>query len=134
MLKFGGKRPQNLGITDGGLHPCPDTPNCVCSAAPGPAHVAPLEFEGSAKDGLEKLAQVLSSMRGCEITAREGNYLHAEFRTAWLGFIDDFEALFEEDQPRGRLEIRSASRMGHSDLGVNRKRIERIRTQFNRKP
>lgn len=122
--------PDNLGATDGKLSPCPDKPNCVCSTDSTEAHqIAPLAFADSADQARERLLAILEQFPGCSIVQSEGNYLRAEFRTRWLRFVDDVEFLIDPRQ--NVIQVRSASRVGYSDLGTNRRRIEAIRQQFN---
>ncbi len=138
MIGFSGKRPSTIGPKAGLLRPCPGTPNCVCSHDQGRDGIPPLTFTDSKEAALQRLEKVLLSMDGCRLITRSDKYLHAEFRTRWLGFVDDFEAVIQvapaESTAMGELHVRSASRLGHSDFGVNRKRVERIRTQFNQNP
>ncbi|MEO8381274.1 MAG: DUF1499 domain-containing protein [Acidobacteriota bacterium] len=111
------------------LPPCPKTPNCVSTQATSGVHaIAPIPYRGTAEEALTRLAAVVASMRGATIVERGAGSLRAEFRTRLFRFVDD--VLFEIDAERKTLEFRSASRIGHSDLGVNRKRMELIRSRF----
>lgn len=115
-----GEPPPNIGVQDGRLAPCPDSPNCVSSFATDEQHgVAPLDAT------LDRVQQVLLGMERTNIVAFEGDYLYAEFTSRLLGFVDDVEFLY--DPAVGVTHVRSASRLGYSDLGANRKRIEDIR-------
>lgn len=130
MIKLRGKRPANLGVRDGKLAPCPNKPNCVSSQAPeGDAHrIEPLSFEGEPKAAWSRLAKVIEAQPRVEIVKRTDDYLYAEFNSALLGYVDDVEFWLP---PNGkRIHVRSASRLGYSDLGVNRKRVEAIRAAF----
>ncbi len=71
-------------------------------------------------------------MKGSRITEEKPGYLHAEFRSALFGFVDDVE--FRMDEAHGRIDVRSASRTGYYDFGVNRRRVEEIRKRFARGP
>lgn len=123
------KAPDNLGITDGRLAPCPETQNCVSSQATDEAHkIAPLKTSGSAEVVMVDLANTIESMFGAKIIKIEGNYLHAEFTTRIMRFVDDVECYYHEDT--GIIDIRSASRIGYSDLNANRKRVEELREKF----
>lgn len=126
-LRFPGL-PANLGIRDGRLAPCPASPNCVSSFEEGPKRVEPLGFEGTAEAAMTRLAERVRDMRGASIVTRERSYLHAEFRTPILGFVDDVEFLLDADSRR--IHVRSASRRGYSDLGTNRERVEELRSRF----
>lgn len=123
------KRPENLGLVDGHLRPCPDSPNCVCTEATDAGHkIAPLVFEGSPADAMVRLKRVVEQMPRTKIVSENGNYLHAEFTSLIFRFVDDVEFVVEPD--RKRIQFRSASRTGYSDLGANRKRMEMIRRAF----
>lgn len=127
---FAGKRPQNLGVKDGKLTPCPGTPNCVNSQSDNlQSKIAPLSFESSSQEAMAKLKQAVENMERTRIIEESPNYLYAEFQTKLMGFVDDVE--FYCDEGANVIHVRSASRLGKSDLGVNRKRVEDIRAQFN---
>ena len=128
MLKFPGKRPTNLGVRDGKLAPCPSSPNCVSSLATDAAHaIEPLPADGA--DAMANLRRVIEAMPRTRIVTAEGDYLYAEFESALLGFVDDVEFQKAGDV----IHVRSASRLGYSDLGVNRTRIEEIRAAFEQR-
>lgn len=125
-----GKRPTNLGLHDGKLQKCPDKPNCVVSQDADEAHkIEPITYTESRKEALRKLREVINSEDRVEIIENKDNYIRAEFKTAIFRFVDDVEFYFPDDPV---IHVRSASRLGHSDLGLNRKRIERIRNRFNK--
>jgi uncharacterized protein (DUF1499 family) len=112
------------------LAPCPKTPNCVSSINPmDEHHVPPLSYTGDKAIAYLKLVDLIASYQRSRIVAKEDNYLKAEFRSAILRFVDDVEFLFSTDQLV--IEVRSASRVGSYDFGVNRKRIEDIRKRWN---
>jgi len=112
------------------LPDCPDKPNCVSSQASDPAHwTDPLTYTGSAGDALQRLRSVLTAEKRVTFVKEEKNYLHIEVRSLIFRFVDDVEFLLD---PAHRLiHVRSASRAGYSDLGVNRRRVERIRQAFS---
>jgi len=121
--------PPNLGPREGRLAPCGKAPNCVCSHAGDPPHaIAPLEFSGTAAQAFERLERLIASLPRTRIVTRTGNYLHVDFTTPLLRFTDDVEFLLDEQA--GVIHVRSASRIGHSDLGTNRRRVEAIRERF----
>jgi uncharacterized protein (DUF1499 family) len=122
------------GTGDNGiLTPCPSSPNCVSSVDPKPARrVAPILFTGDSASGWSRLHKVIAEMKGARIAKKESGYLHAEFRSASFGFVDDVE--FRMDEAAGRIDVRSASRTGYYDFGVNRRRVEAIRAQIAREP
>ncbi|MEX2132317.1 MAG: DUF1499 domain-containing protein [Pseudohongiellaceae bacterium] len=119
-----GEPPQNIGNLDGRLVGCPDSPNCVCSFEDRESHyIAPLQAN------LDQVESVLLNLDAANIVKAEPNYLYAEFTSRIMGFVDDVEFLF--DPVAGVTHVRSASRLGHSDMGVNRNRIESIRTALS---
>lgn len=131
MGLFSGKRPDTLGAREGRLAPCPGTPNCVSSqAAPGDAghHIAPLFFTGPPAAAWTALLDVLRQTERCAVIRQDAGYLHAEFTSRLMGYVDDVEMLM--DEKASVIHVRSASRLGSSDFGVNRKRIEAIRASL----
>jgi uncharacterized protein (DUF1499 family) len=127
---FSGRRPADLGVRDGRLKPAPSTPNAVTSQAPAgdSHHIEPLRYRGARDAVLPALAAIVRSMPRTAIVAQTSDYLHAEFTTALMGYVDDVEfALLAEP---GVVHVRSASRLGASDFGVNRKRVEAIRSEM----
>jgi uncharacterized protein (DUF1499 family) len=134
---FSGRRPDGLGVRDGRLAPCPTSPNCVSSQMPADDvehHVEALAFPDAAKgDPRAAWAMLERAVRGLERTTivdLRDDYLHAEVASALMGFIDDLECLL--DAASGKIQVRSASRVGYSDLGVNRKRVESLRAALAR--
>ena len=127
---FAGKRPNNLGVRDGKLAPCPNTPNCVSSQSADAGHkIEPLTYTSSPGEAFAKLEQVIKSQpRTKIITSSPNYYLYVEFTSAIMGFVDDVEFYLDADAKL--IHVRSASRLGQSDLGVNRKRIETIRAKL----
>ena len=129
LLPCCGKRPERLGVVDGKLAPCPSSPNCVSSQSQdGDHHVKPFEYAGSLIQAKEKLLEVIRAMDRVKITTVEDDYVHAEFTSRIFRFVDDVEFYFDRDQ--NVIHVRSASRVGYSDLGANRKRVEKIRRAF----
>ena len=121
--------PDNLGLKNQMLSPCPGTPNCVSSQEKNSQHrIQPITFEGSLELAKEKLHRVINSMRGTRIISQEDVYWHVEFTSQLLRFIDDLEFNFDESQ--SLIHVRSASRQGYWDFGVNRRRVETIRSKF----
>jgi uncharacterized protein (DUF1499 family) len=119
-----------IGVTGDKLRPCPDSPNCVSSQSSDPRHaIAPIRYEGTAEEGRELLIDVVSGMKRSRIVICEKLYLHAEFTSAFFRFVDDVEFLL--DDRKKLINVRSASRVGYSDFGVNRKRVEEIRRRFD---
>ena len=123
-------RPSGLGLSRGKLSPCPASPNCVCSEVSDEPHsVAPLEFKGTPPEAEKKLRQAVLGMRNTTLIEAKNGYLSAEFRSTFFRFVDDVEFSIEPEAKR--IQVRSASRVGRSDLGVNRRRIEEIRRRFS---
>ena len=133
---LGGQRPE-LGVVDGRLQPPSPTPNSVSSQThlhpghPQAAYAAveplPLKADGAA-ESLRVLTGVLQAMPGVTVVEQKDNYVRAQAQTRWLKFIDDLE--FWIDPQDARIEVRSASRMGRKDFGVNRQRLEAIRAAY----
>lgn len=118
-----------LGATNGQLAECLDRPNCVSSTSSRAEQSMPaIELSGSSADAIKQLIDIVRSMPGSRVVTSDEHYLHAEFRSRFLGFIDDVEFLV--DEANGVIQFRSASRVGYSDLGVNRKRMAAIRQRF----
>ena len=131
MSRYNNQRPTDLGIKNGGLKPCPDTPNCVCTQAQASdkRHFAePIPFVGSARDAIQKMANIIQSQKRTRIVTQTDTYLHAEFTIALFGFVDDVE--FWADETTHLMHFRSASRMGKYDLEVNRNRMRKLRKKF----
>ncbi len=119
-----------LGVTNGHLMECPHTPNCVNSQAKEDEHlIQPILFIGTSKEVQTRLLKILNEWTHAQIIVIQANYIRAEFVSKVFRFIDDVEFYFPEtEEPKTTIHIRSASRVGHSDFGVNRKRIEQIRS------
>jgi len=127
MFKFPGKRPTNLGVRDGKLAPCPTSPNCVCSQGADGGHaIDPIGIQGDPATAIPRLRRILESMPRTQIIEEKPDYLRAEFTSQLLGFVDDVELYCDGKV----IQVRSASRLGYSDLGVNRKRVEEIRRAY----
>ncbi|MDA0225084.1 MAG: DUF1499 domain-containing protein [Proteobacteria bacterium] len=125
---FSGKRPNNLGVVEGQLRPCHRSPNCVSSQAlpTDETHaIAPIAFAGSQIEAMAAARAALAGLSGARVIREEGAYLYAEVRSRLLGFVDDVELVF--DAPAGQFHVRSASRLGRRDFGVNRARVEKLR-------
>lgn len=118
-----GEPPQNIGIRDGRLVACPESPNCVSSYESSEQHSI------SAIDAnLNQIQQILLTMDGVNIVEQSSNYLYAQFTSSLMGYVDDVEFLY--DAASNTTHVRSASRLGYSDMGANRKRVEAIRAQL----
>ena len=125
-----GDRPAGLGPQQDGLAPCPSTPNCVSSQADDADHrVEPLRFEGAPETALRRLERIIEALPRARVVSRGKDYMHAEFRSRVFGFVDDVEFLLAPAD--GLIHVRSASRVGYSDLGVNRERVAELRRRFD---
>lgn len=128
-----GARPAVLGVRDGRLAPCPSSSNCVSSLAADQTHrIAPFPLSGSAAAAIGRLASIVRSLPRTSVVTATETYLHAEFASAVFRFVDDVE--FFADESARVIHVRSAARVGSSDLGVNRKRIEMIRARWGEAP
>lgn len=121
LIGCAGDRPTTLGAQNNTLAGCPDSPNCVCSFETRESHgIAALQ------GNLDDVRSALSQMPRVQIIREEGNYLYAEFTSSLMGYVDDVEFLAAPEQ--NIVHVRSASRLGYSDMGVNRARVETIRS------
>ena len=124
---FDWRRPGNLGVRDGRLAPCRRTPNCVSSQA-DPSdrehYIAPLGAT------IAQVRDVVESLPRTRVISSNASYLHAEFRSKLLGYVDDVEFFFDGKET----QVRSASRLGRRDFGVNRARVEQIRRLVTPRP
>ena len=129
MFGCSGTRPADLGINAGRLRPCPGTPNCVSSEAGTPQDkvVETFPAPGGASD-MKRLEALLSAWPRTEVITAKADYLHAESTSRIMRFVDDVE--FRYDSAAGVIHVRSASRLGKSDLGVNRKRVMGMRDRW----
>ena len=124
---FAGARPASVGT--GTLAACPETPNCVQSGARDPRHaIAPIAATPPLEGALAELVAIAAAMPGARVVTARPDYAHLEFETPLMGFVDDVE--FAIDATGGTIQVRSASRIGNSDFGVNRKRVEDLRKAF----
>ncbi|MEM8861821.1 MAG: DUF1499 domain-containing protein [Chloroflexota bacterium] len=116
-------RPKKVG--NGTMAPCPDSPNCVSSKSTNDIHkIEPFEVDSDGGGAtLDRLQQVIQNMESSAVITKTDDYLYAEFRSPFWRFVDDVEFFAESDV----VHVRSASRLGYSDMGVNRKRVESIR-------
>ena len=110
------------------LAPCPNSPNCVNSQETGRSAVAPLAFSDSVPSAFARLQRIVASLPRTRVVEATDSYLHAEVKSRIFGFVDDIEFLI--DPLASQVHVRSASRVGYSDFGVNRARVEAIRVRF----
>jgi uncharacterized protein (DUF1499 family) len=128
IFSCAGQRPANIGIHSGRLADCPSKPNCVSSQAADEDHaVAPFRYQGGKKAAFKRLKKIVESFERSTIVAESDNYLHVECKSTIMRFVDDVEFYFPKKKV---IHVRSASRLGYSDFGVNRKRVEQLRKLF----
>lgn len=109
------------------LSPCPSTPNCVSTQASDERHaIAPFQYRKSRAEAKEALKAAIGSLPRTRLVEEDESYLHYEFTSLLLRFVDDVEFLFVDETKT--VHFRSASRTGYSDLGANRRRMEQVRT------
>ena len=126
LFSCAGTRPTNLGVKDARLAPCPSTPNCVSSDDADPAHrSSPFQLAVPAAEAWRAVGATVASLPRTKIITETDDYLHAECSSAFFGFVDDLELHLRPSQ--NLVAVRSAARLGHSDFGVNRKRVENLR-------
>lgn len=129
VLSLFSGRPTNLGVINGHLADCQATANCVCTQATDAEHrIEPIHFTGSPDEARNRLKAIITAIPRSNIVAADERYMHVEFASLIFRFVDDVEFLL--DPPTKTIHFRSASRVGRSDLGVNRKRMEEIRQKF----
>ena len=121
-----GSRREELGVKDGRLLPCPDSPNCVSSAPNDQSDdqdmnhsMTPIPYTGTPQKAMDAVTQVMTELPRTTLLEKRANYARFAVRSARVGFVDDVEFLVAD----GRIQFRSASRLGRSDLGVNRERM-----------
>ncbi len=120
-----GNPPTNLGQ----FAPCPDSPNCVSTQSPDEKHfIDPIPYVGNKDEAKKRLLQIIHSLPRTRVVVDNQDYLHVEFTSRIFRFVDDTEFYLAVED--AMIHFRSASRMGYSDLGANRKRMETIRSRF----
>ena len=126
LASCAGTKPDSIGQ----FSECPEKPNCIFSKSSTALHmIAPLIYQSTFLEAKEKLLKVIKSIPRAEIATNKENFLHVEFTSKIFRFVDDVEFYFNEP---GIIHFRSASRIGHSDMGVNRHRMEEIRHLFTK--
>lgn len=122
--------PPSLGVQEGKFVPLPNRPNCVSSQTEDSSKkVEPFLYQTSMAEAHKRLLHCIQQIPASTILLQKENYIRAETRSSLLGFVDDTEFFFEE----GKIQVRASSRLGYSDFGVNRKRVEAIRELFESK-
>jgi len=127
-----GKRPDEIGIDPSGLRVCPKSPNCVSSEAKDERHaIEPFRIRGAPDADLTLIRDEIASMPRWRIVTATNNYIHVECRSRIFRFVDDLELYLNPSN--GIISIRSASRIGYSDFGANRRRVEFLRSKLRAK-
>lgn len=126
FLSLTTNQPENLGIVNGQLAQCPPSPNCVSTMATLDSQkMPPIAFDGDTNSIKSKIkSTILDSFPRAKLITENEDYLHFQFTSLIFRFVDDVEFLIEDED--NQIHFRSASRVGHSDLGANRKRMTRI--------
>jgi uncharacterized protein (DUF1499 family) len=126
MLSFSSSKPYDLGVNNGRLAACPESPNCVSSQETSSQHqMEPVTYGDSLREALDRIKTVIArEFPRARLVTEQEDYLHYEFTSLIFRFVDDVE-FFLNDSTR-EIHFRSASRVGHSDLGVNRRRMSKL--------
>ena len=132
-LVLASRRRPPSGLVDGRLRPCPESPNCVSSQDPADEghRVDPLPFFGDPNEAFGIAVGIVKGWPRTSVVQLDDDYAHLEVTTRLLRFRDDLELLL--DSEAGVIHVRSGSRVGQSDLGANRERVERLRAAFERR-
>ena len=126
LLSACGNNNVTTGVVDGHLTPCPESPNCVSSDAMDELHrVEPYRLKAAPDQAWRALRNIVEAQERVTVMSADDTYLHVEFRSAIFRFVDDVE--FHLRGQDGIIAVRSAARVGHGDMGVNRQRVETIR-------
>jgi uncharacterized protein (DUF1499 family) len=130
QVKLMSRMPNNLGVVNGRLAPCPESPNCVSTYETDAVHgIEAMVYAGETAVAQEKIITIIQAMPNSTLITNEPSYIYAEFRSPTMGFIDDVEFYFDEE--RGFIQFRSASRLGYGDMNANRNRMEKIRNAYS---
>jgi uncharacterized protein (DUF1499 family) len=123
-----GRRPENIGIHNDQLTTCPGKPNCVSSQDKDENHwISVFHYQGDTAAAFTRLKKIITAWDGMTLVTQTDTYLHIECKSSIMGFVDDLEFYFSQGNV---VQVRSAARLGYSDFGVNRKRVEKIRNLF----
>ncbi len=126
FLSMTSPKPENLGVYDGRLADCPDTPNCVSTQTSDNSQLMPaIPWPGTGPEFADRIKSLITAdFSNAKLITEKPGYLHFEFTSLVFRFVDDVEFLFDDEQ--AVVQFRSASRVGHSDLGANRRRMKKI--------
>lgn len=127
LISCAGSRPTDLGVTADRFSPCPASPNCVCSDCDSIKHqIPPFVLALPAQQAWQTVGEQIAALPRTRIISVSDDYLHVECRSAVFGFVDDLELHLRPEE--GIIAMRSAARLGYYDFGVNRQRLEALRT------
>ena len=127
LFSCAGQRPSTLGVKDARLAPCPASPNCVSSDDTDSRHsTSPFQRIVAPGEAWRAVRTAVASLPRTKIVSETENYLHVECSSAIFGFVDDLELHLR--MPQNLIATRSAARLGYSDFGVNRRRVENLRS------
>lgn len=127
FMSCSGNRPSNPGVSGPGMAPCPSSPNCVSSDAQDDSHkIQPLQLAVPFDQAWQIAREEVSKLPRTQIVHEKPDYFHAECRSAIFAFVDDLELCLRPAE--GIIAVRSASRLGYFDFGVNRRRVEALRS------
>jgi len=132
MLGCSGKPSANLGVREGRLAPCPDSPNCVSTQdSDASRRMEALPFLGTLRESRKRILGILQGMERAEIVKATDTYIHVRFTSRVFRFVDDVE--FRLDETARVVHFRSASRVGYYDFGVNRRRMGEIAEGYRKR-
>lgn len=118
-----------LRSAGGKLAPCDGGPHCVSSQSDNESRrIEPIRYTGTRAAAQQAMSKIISGMQNAKIVSEQPGYIHATFTSSLMGFVDDVELLFPNEK---LIHVRSSSRTGYYDFGVNRNRVEELRRAFN---
>ncbi len=129
LISCSGERPKDIGIFDGKFSPCPKSPNCISSDATDSKHkTSPFKLNSIHADSWKAIYKAVDDLPNTKIVTFNDKYLHAECSSAFFGFVDDLQLHLRNNKKS--VAVKSAARLGHSDFGVNQKRVDQLRSQL----
>ena len=126
-----GTKPLDIGAKNGQFIDCPASPNCVSTQTTSKKHkMAPIAYTGTQEEAKTKLLKIIAEMPRTTVTENKESYIHTEFKSKMMKYVDDVEFFFDDTQKL--IHFRSASRKGYHDMGVNKKRMTVITETFTK--
>lgn len=124
---------QEIGLNNGSLMPCNDRANCAITQMVDDQrpNVEPINYSCSRKTAYDLIKQIVLGLARTKIITQKPDYIHATFTSWFWHFVDDVEFYFPENE--SVIHMRSASRTGTYDLGVNKRRLKKIKKIFDQK-